>query len=166
MRHLKLGVLLLDLSVPCKPWLCQRNPSEASECALVLQVTAEHWEPIAHQGSCVLRDWEQAVRLARVISHAPQLEAESIPTYGGSKYEGTRIGWGGEERDMRVDQLQRSASRLAPPATSYNERLEASLAASGLAPVPASEQSAGGEQSSSQRGEGGPPARKRPQLAW
>ena len=94
--HLGVGVLLIDVSVASKPRLLKRDPSGAAVCALVLQVTADHWEPVAHGYTCVLRAWDQAVRVARVITRQPKLAPEVIPQSGGTFYEGQRVGWGAE----------------------------------------------------------------------
>ena len=102
LTHLGMGVLLLDLSVTGQPWLGKRNPVGASVCALVLQVTADHWEPISHNNLCVLREWEQGLRVARVIAKAPKLEPEEIATSGGTRYAGRMVGWGAD-RPLLVD---------------------------------------------------------------
>ena len=95
LTYLGMGVLLLDLSVAGEPWLAKRDPLGAPACALVLQVAADHWEPISHNNQCVLRDWEHGVRVARVIAKAPYLEPDVIPTSGGTRYAGRKVGWGG-----------------------------------------------------------------------
>ena len=87
------GVLLLDLTTPSRAWLGMRNPGGAGTCALVLQLSDTHWEAIAHRGNCVLRDWEHAVKMARVITKEPRLEPELLKQ---------RVRAGYDERGVRV----------------------------------------------------------------
>ena len=82
LESLGCGILLLDLSVPGSPWLGSRNPAKAATFALVLQVTGSHWEPIAHDGTCVLREWDEALSVARLIADVPNLNAHNIPVGG------------------------------------------------------------------------------------
>ena len=52
---------------------------------------SQYDEPIAHDGTCVLRDWDTALRIARMLSESRELNPEVVPTGGGSRYEGKAV---------------------------------------------------------------------------
>ena len=76
------GLMLLDLSQG-SPQVYVRGPEGPyAPFACVLRVDADHYEPIVHDGKCVLRPHSDALQVMRIVANAPALMPRRITSRG------------------------------------------------------------------------------------